>query len=142
MSADQDRDHERDAAELDDLAHVPDHVLSAMVARHGLCLGEITHGDLPIWTNQKSPDRELAARLCAGCPVQRECLEFELRTAGAHTVGVWGGLGEDNRRALHAVWRARAGNTAHTSAEDMDESRTDEQKGGGRNERRNQPERG
>jgi WhiB family transcriptional regulator, redox-sensing transcriptional regulator len=56
-----------------------------------------------------SPDRELAARLCAGCPVQRECLEFELRTAGAETVGVWGGLSEDDRRALHAVWRARAG---------------------------------
>ena len=54
------------------------------------------------------PDRELAARLCAGCPVRRECLEFELRTAGAETVGVWGGLDEDDRRALHAIWSVRA----------------------------------
>lgn len=41
--------------------------------------------------------------------MRRECLEFELRTAGAHTVGVWGGLREDDRRALHVVWRVRAG---------------------------------
>ena len=39
------------------------------------------------------PDRELAARLCAGCPVV-ECLELELRIKGADTVGVWGALRE------------------------------------------------
>ena len=41
--------------------------------------------------------------------MRRECLEFELRTAGADTVGVWGGLNENDRRALHAIWAARAG---------------------------------
>ena len=79
------------------------------MAAFGLCLWEITRGDPPEWTGQDSPDRELATRLCAGCPVRRECLEFELRTAGTDTVGVWGGLSEDDRRALHAIWRARAG---------------------------------
>ena len=99
--------HERDAAELDDLAAVPDEVLSDLVARRGLCLWEITSGDPPAGSGEGSPDRDLAARLCAGCPVRRECLEFELRTAGADTVGVWGGLSEDDRRALHAIWTVR-----------------------------------
>jgi WhiB family redox-sensing transcriptional regulator len=99
---------ERAAAELDALARVPTEVLARLVAARGLCLWEISHGDPPEWSGEGPPDRELAARLCAGCPVRRECLEFELRTAGAETVGVWGGLGEDDRRALHAVWRARA----------------------------------
>jgi WhiB family redox-sensing transcriptional regulator len=105
MTADEQR-REKQAAELADLARVPDGVLSDRVARRGLCLWEITSGDPPAWTGQGLPDRELAARLCAGCPVRRECLEFELRTAGADTVGVWGGLSEDDRRALHAIWSA------------------------------------
>jgi WhiB family redox-sensing transcriptional regulator len=45
---------------------------------------------------------------CAlGAPVRAECLEFELRVGGAETVGVWGALNEDDRRALHAVWSRR-----------------------------------
>ncbi len=110
-------DPERDAAELDDIAHVPDDVLSDQVAARGLCLWEITHGDPPMWSGEGTPDRWLAARLCAGCPVRRECLEFELRTAGAETVGVWGGLSEDDRRALHAIWLARAGRTPNKGDE-------------------------
>ena len=58
------------------------------------------------------PDRALAARMCAGCPVQRECLELELRTAGAETAGVWGGLCEVDRRALHTAWRGRRARAA------------------------------
>ena len=94
---------------MDALAAVPDAVLAEQVAERGLCLWEITYGDPPLWDGEGPPDRELAARLCAGCPVRRECLEFELRLGGAETVGVWGGLDEDDRRALHALWRARAG---------------------------------
>ena len=97
-----------DPAELDYLAGVPDEVLSARVAEHGRCLWEVTSGDPPVWSVQGPPDRELAARLCAGCPVRAECVEFELRTAGADTVGVWGGLSEGDRRALYAVWKVQA----------------------------------
>jgi WhiB family transcriptional regulator, redox-sensing transcriptional regulator len=113
---------ERAAAELDAFARVPTEVLGRLVAARGLCLWEITHGDPPEWSGDGSPDQELAARLCAGCPVRRECLEFELRTAGAQTVGVWGGLSEDDRRALHAIWRARAGRA--------DTETTEQQEGG------------
>lgn len=123
---DEDATHEQTAAELDALARVPGEVLSQLVAAHGLCLWEVTHGDPPDWTGEGTPDRELAARLCAGCPVRRECLEFELRTAGAQTVGVWGGLSEDDRRALHAVWQARAGRI------DEDETSGEQPEGGER----------
>jgi WhiB family transcriptional regulator, redox-sensing transcriptional regulator len=95
-------------AELDRLAGVPDEVLSALVAQHGRCVWEISSGDPPGWSGQGTPERELAARLCAGCPVRAECLEFELRTAAADTVGVWGGLAEDDRRALYVMWSARS----------------------------------
>jgi WhiB family transcriptional regulator, redox-sensing transcriptional regulator len=43
--------------------------------------------------------RESAAkRICAGCPVQRECLEYALRVR--EPFGIWGGLNETERRAL------------------------------------------
>lgn len=42
---------------------------------------------------------ELAAkRVCAGCPVRSDCLDFALVTG--QEVGVWGGLAEPERRAL------------------------------------------
>jgi WhiB family redox-sensing transcriptional regulator len=94
-------------AELDELAAVPTDVLAAWVTDRGRCLWESTFGDPPEWTGEDEPDRELATRLCAGCPVRAECLELELRVGGAETVGVWGALHEDDRRALHAVWSRR-----------------------------------
>lgn len=59
----------------------------------------------PRWLHEDGTDRELAARLRRGCPVQLECLELELRMFGDQTVGVWGALGEDDRRALVPHWR-------------------------------------
>ena len=95
------------AAELDDLAATPTDVLADWVAARGRCLWETTFGDPPDWLTSGDPDRELATRLCAGCPVRAECLEFELRVAGDSTVGVWGGLNAADRLALLTVWRAR-----------------------------------
>ncbi len=110
MSRDEQRspDRQRQAAGLDHLADVPTDVLTELVERDGTCWWEVTSGDPPdIADDEQAPDRALAARLCAGCPVQLECLELELNTAGAATTGVWGALGEDDRRALHPVWQAR-----------------------------------
>jgi len=39
-----------------------------------------------------------AKRICAGCAVQSACLEWAVQTGIDH--GVWGGAGEDERRAL------------------------------------------
>lgn len=93
--------------ELDELAAVPTEVLAAWVTDRGRCLWESTFGDPPEWTGADEPDRELATRTCAGCPVRAECLVMELRVSGADTVGVWGALNEEDRRALHAVWSRR-----------------------------------
>jgi len=95
------------AAELDELAAVPTEVLADWVTARGRCLWETTFGDPPGWTGEDEPDRELANRLCAGCPVRSECLEFEVRVAGDQTLGVWGGLNTDDRLALHKVWQSR-----------------------------------
>ena len=43
--------------------------------------------------------RESAAkRICADCPVRRECLDYALRVR--ESLGIWGGLDETERRAL------------------------------------------
>ncbi len=48
-----------------------------------------------------------AIAVCARCPVCPDCLELSLRHAfgiGAH--GVWGGLVEEERRAVRRRWLA------------------------------------
>ena len=100
------------AAELDRYADVPDEVLRDIVTRDGACMWPGASEVAPIRADEALSDRELAARLCAGCSVHLACLELELRTAGASTVGVWGGLSEQDRRAVYQVWRERRGRSA------------------------------
>jgi WhiB family transcriptional regulator, redox-sensing transcriptional regulator len=70
----------------------------------GLCVGENpeiffpAHGD---------PGEE-ARRVCALCSVRARCLEYAI---GADEFGVWGGLDQDERRALRMRnVAARSGN--------------------------------
>lgn len=98
------------AAALDRYAQVPDDVLCEVVTRDGLCFWAFDRNEMPELTGEDEPDRELAAQMCAGCPVIRECLELELRAAGADTVGVWGALAETDRRAVHRAWQWRRAN--------------------------------
>lgn len=116
-------DFERQAAELERLARVPTELLLDVVEEIGTCWWEVMNGDPPDVADVAMPDRALAARSCAGCPVQRECLELELRTAGAATTGVWGALCEVDRRALHTVWRARRDRAARSNDTDGGEQR-------------------
>jgi WhiB family redox-sensing transcriptional regulator len=51
--------------------------------------------------NTAKPDPGALA-LCSKCTVKEACLEFAIRTHQDH--GVWGGLGEDERR----IYRRRA----------------------------------
>lgn len=92
---------------LDRLRWVPRSVLAEIVLNAGACMWPNADGELPAWLDQEQTDRELAARMCAGCPVQDECLELELRTAGDQPVGVWGALSDDDRRALYPHWLSR-----------------------------------
>jgi len=94
-------------ARLDRLIPVPTDVLADIVMRDGACMACTGNGDTPALRGRAGPDREAAARICAGCPVQDQCLELELRWAGHDTVGVWGALSDQDRRALYPLWRER-----------------------------------
>ncbi len=108
MSRDDDTpDFEATAARLDRLRDVPEAVLTVVVVREGLPFWLLWPSEEPDWEDCAPSDRRLAARLCEGCPVIDECLELDLRTAGADTTGVWGALPEDDRRALHRIWQQR-----------------------------------
>ncbi|SFR18755.1 WhiB family transcriptional regulator, redox-sensing transcriptional regulator [Lentzea waywayandensis] len=95
------------AAELDRYAKVPDGVLLEIVTRDGACMWLWANEDGPEWEKEEITDSEAAARLCADCPIRSVCLELELRTAGEDTVGVWGGLSQEDRRQVYRAWRAR-----------------------------------
>ncbi|MEU4248954.1 WhiB family transcriptional regulator [Amycolatopsis sp. NPDC026612] len=92
---------------LDRLRWVPTDVLTDVVTSEGVCMWPPPDDGPP----DAGSDGELADRLCGGCPVRDECLELELRTAGVHTVGVWGGMTDDDRRALHPLWLRRGERT-------------------------------
>jgi WhiB family redox-sensing transcriptional regulator len=95
------------AAKLDRFELVPDDVLWEIVTRDGACTALYRSDIEPPWVGNELTDRELAARICADCPVRWECLELQLRTSGEHTLGVWGALPAEDVRALYRVWRSR-----------------------------------
>lgn len=103
-----DHDYAAIAARLDRYAALPIEVLAAVVTRDGLCFWAFERPDLTELTADDPPERELAARLCAGCPVIDECLELDLRVSRRETLGVWGAMTEDDRRALHPYWARRS----------------------------------
>jgi len=88
---------------LDRLRWVPTDALTNVVTSDGACIWPPPDGGPP----DAHSDGELAKLLCGGCPVRDECLELELRTAGTDTLGVWGGMTDDDRRALHPHWLRR-----------------------------------
>lgn len=53
---------------------------------------------------------EQAKAVCRRCPVTEECLEWAFGTG--QDAGVWGGMSEDERRAV----RRRGGLNAHAAA--------------------------
>lgn len=92
---------------LDRLRRVPLSVLVDLVQQDGACMRPTATDEQPPWMTDHMDDRELATRLCGGCPVRDVCLELDLRTAGQDTVGVWGELTDDDRRALYPHWVQR-----------------------------------
>ena len=99
--------YERVAADLDRFADVSTDQLHDAVSREGLCQWLYTSGEAPAWSGDDRADRITAARICAGCPVAAECLEWELRTAGYATASVWGLLAADERRRVFLSWIQR-----------------------------------
>ncbi|MFE6126676.1 WhiB family transcriptional regulator [Streptomyces sp. NPDC056437] len=59
---------------------------------------------------------EAAQRVCAACPVRRECGEWALATKQTH--GVWGGMSEQQRKYRRsAAGRARSAGQAAASTQ-------------------------
>ena len=46
--------------------------------------------------DQRTRREAAAKKICAGCPVRRECLDYALRVR--EPMGIWGGLSEPERR--------------------------------------------
>jgi WhiB family redox-sensing transcriptional regulator len=59
----------------------------------------------PVGSTGAAVDHIAAAqRLCSGCAVRSECLEFALATN--QDAGIWGGTTEEERRKLRRGWVA------------------------------------
>ena len=57
----------------------------------------------PIGTTGMAVEQiEVALRICAGCAVAAECLEFALATN--QDSGIWGGRTEEERRKVRKTW--------------------------------------
>lgn len=67
---------------------------------HAVCRGMDTEVFYPVSRDATALAREVrrAKAICAGCPVRSECLSDALDRHDVH--GIWGGLGEDERRVL------------------------------------------
>jgi len=60
----------------------------------------------PVGTTGPAVDQIRSAKaICAGCPVREACLEWALDTY--QDAGIWGGLTEEERRAIRRQRRER-----------------------------------
>lgn len=72
------------------------------------CLGQNTDMFFSVGATGPAHEQiEQAKAFCRGCEVRSACLEWALATHQA--AGIWGGLTEDERRALRRGRRGRAG---------------------------------
>jgi hypothetical protein len=85
------------------LRTVTSHDRVTLLSTDGLCANP--ERDPEDWFSDRSRggqsrlrDRREAARLCHGCPVVRECLEYAIATVQRY--GVWGGMSERDRMVL------------------------------------------
>lgn len=66
-----------------------------------------TQADPEAWFPESGADTTRhAMRVCAGCPVRSECLEYALEND--LTVGIWGGTSAAERRRIRARRRRAA----------------------------------
>lgn len=83
------------------------------------CVGEDPELFFPIGTTEPAIEQTAQAiEVCRECPVRSECLEWALDTC--QDAGVWGGLGEEDRREIRRA-RRRATAAAATGAPSRDD---------------------
>ncbi|MGY0056119.1 WhiB family transcriptional regulator [Streptomyces sp. LZ34] len=68
--------------------------------RHAACVDEDPELFFPVGVAGPAAQEQQARakEVCGRCPVRDECLEYALSMGVTH--GVWGGTGEEERRAL------------------------------------------
>lgn len=67
--------------------------------RHAACTGSDPELFFPVGDSGPAVEQaERAKKVCHGCPVESQCLEWALATG--RTSGVWGGTDEEERRRL------------------------------------------
>jgi hypothetical protein len=67
-------------------------------------------------SRERRAERELAERLCDGCPARLGCLALSYVLAEHGRWGIWGGLAAGDRHELRGLWeRARADAESMTS---------------------------
>lgn len=77
---------------IGDVAKPPDWMLQGVCAQVGAT------ADHDLWFPPLGYNGREAKKVCAGCPVRDECLEYAL--GGRETQGVWGGLSSRQRQTL------------------------------------------
>lgn len=71
------------------------------------CVDEDPELFFPVGTTGPAIEQtERAIEVCRGCPVRAECLAWALDTC--QDAGVWGGLGEEDRREIRRARRRAA----------------------------------
>ena len=58
--------------------------------------------DLEVFFPERGESAGPARQVCARCPVRQPCLDYAITNRIAY--GVWGGLAEQERRALRSSW--------------------------------------
>lgn len=73
---------------------------------HAACSEQDPELFFPIGTTGPAVEQaDAAKRICSGCAVREECLEYAI--ASNQDAGIWGGLTEDERRTLKRARQRR-----------------------------------
>jgi WhiB family redox-sensing transcriptional regulator len=86
-------------------ARPPRHRILAAPARFAARWRELAAcrgADLEVFFPGRGESAGPARRVCAACPVRQPCLDYAISNRIAH--GIWGGLTEQERRALQSRW--------------------------------------
>ncbi len=85
---------------------------------HSRCIGEDPELFFPVGSRGPAMEQtERAIAVCMNCPVRAPCLEWALDTC--QDAGVWGGMGEEDRREIRRARRRAAAEAAPRSDHEL-----------------------
>ena len=85
---------------------------------HSRCIGEDPELFFPVGSRGTAIEQtQRAIAVCMDCPVRAQCLEWALDTC--QDAGVWGGMGEEDRREIRRARRRAAAEAAPRSDHEL-----------------------